>query len=81
MDLLFGHLRPQNGSISWGVNANDRFYLRQHITIPQEVTIGEFIEMLFRINRGGFDKKRFLSGLGNEWQKRMMVLMEKMRPR
>lgn len=75
LNLLFGQTKADSGSIDWQIKPEDMFYVRQHITIPYALKIGEFIEMLFRINQGTFSLDEFFRTVPQEWHDRLERLL------
>ncbi|SHK77112.1 ATP-binding cassette domain-containing protein [Halomonas caseinilytica] len=80
LNLLFGNLRPIDGKITWFIPPEERFLVRQYITIPNELTIGEFVEIIFRMNQGEFNRSAFLYSLPIVWQERMSELFDRRVP-
>lgn len=75
LNLLFGQTKVDSGSIDWQIKHEDMFYVRQHVSIPYALKIGEFIEMLFRINQGKFSLDEFLRTVPQEWHDRLERLL------
>ena len=75
-NILFGQIKTDAGSINWQIKPEDMFYVRQHVSIPHALRIGEFIEMLFRINQGAFSLDEFFRSVPQEWHERLDRLLE-----
>ncbi|WP_424946448.1 ATP-binding cassette domain-containing protein [Candidatus Spongiihabitans sp.] len=77
LELLFNRLDPQAGNVKWRVANIDRFYLKQNITVPNAVTMGKFIEMIFRVNQGKYSEERFMEYLPNAWEEKYKSIRNK----
>jgi ABC-2 type transport system ATP-binding protein len=75
LNILFGQIKTDAGSINWQIKPEDMFYVRQHVSIPHALRIGEFIEMLFRINQGAFSLDEFFKSVPQEWHERLDRLL------
>ncbi|MBT6416155.1 ATP-binding cassette domain-containing protein [Candidatus Puniceispirillum sp.] len=75
LNILFGQIKTDAGSINWQIKPEDMFYVRQHVSIPHALRIGEFIEMLFRINQGTFSLDAFFRSVPQEWHERLDRLL------
>ena len=77
LDLVFGNQTPTSGTVEWKIPEEERFYVRQYITVPNELYIHEFVEMIYRINTGDFSAEKLLGGLPDVWQAKMAELFER----
>lgn len=77
LNILFEHEKKQLGSIDWDFEKDNIFYVKQYIEIPRELFIGEFVEMLLRINQGSFNKGSFFNSLSEEWREKIECLWSK----
>ena len=75
LNILFGQIKTDSGSINWQIKPENMFYVRQHVSIPYALKIGEFIEMLFRINQGTFNLDEFFKTVPKEWHERLDRLL------
>lgn len=76
LNILFGQIKTDAGSINWQIKPEDMFYVRQYVSIPHALRLGEFFEMLFRSNQGAFSLDEFFRSVPQEWHERLDRLLQ-----
>lgn len=77
LDLVFGNQTPTGGAVVWQIKEEERFYVRQYITVPNELYIREFVEIIYRINTGRFSAETLIEELPDVWRAKMAELFER----